>query len=509
MLKRIKIYLAASSACVLLMVAGCKKGTFDINSPNPNTPSNVSSQFVLSAALTASANSSFNGGFSDFAQIFTGYWSFSGDYGGYGTTATYNLNNGYGAANWDFVYNTCLVNYDNIRKNSQTAQEANYLGIALIMEAFHYQRLVDIYNNIPYSQALQGGTINYPKYDDAATVYTSIVHKIDSGIAAINSASAGADNPGKYDVMFGGNMQKWILFGNTVKLKILLNLTQYSGGAALISSELNGKTTDDFMGAGLDGAVNPSYTDAAGSQQNPQWQNVGFTVSGTDQGNHDFYRANSYAVDFYLTNNDPRGYRFYALNTQGVIRGRAIGSQIGSEHNTLISAVGPGILQSPTQSSYILPAFESLFFQAEALQRGFIAKGTNVASAQDAYQQAITESFRVLFRNVSGYDYTDTAKAYYQQGNAKTNWANATDPVTLIITQEWAALNMFDPITSWNNWKRLNIPSDNPVSIYPGTTAAHPPIRLIYPTDEYTTNSANTNAEGVIDPINSKIFWMP
>jgi hypothetical protein len=192
-----------------------------------------------------------------------------------------------------------------------------------------------------------------------------------------------------------------------------------------------------------------------------------------------------------------------------VIRGRAIGSQIGSEHNTLISAVGPGILQSPTQSSYILPAFESLFFQAEALQRGFIAKGTNVASAQDAYQQAITESFRVLFRNVSGYDYTDTAKAYYQQGNAKTNWANATDPVTLIITQEWAALNMFDPITSWNNWKRLNIPSDNPVSIYPGTTAAHPPIRLIYPTDEYTTNSANTNAEGVIDPINSKIFWMP
>jgi len=292
-------------------------------------------------------------------------------------------------------------------------------------------------------------------------------------------------------------------------LKILLNLTQYSGGAALISSELNGKTTDDFMGAGLDGAVNPSYTDAAGSQQNPQWQNVGFTVSGTDQGNHDFYRANSYAVDFYLTNNDPRGYRFYALNTQGVIRGRAIGSQIGSEHNTLISAVGPGILQSPTQSSYILPAFESLFFQAEALQRGFIAKGTNVASAQDAYQQAITESFRVLFRNVSGYDYTDTAKAYYQQGNAKTNWANATDPVTLIITQEWAALNMFDPITSWNNWKRLDIPSANPVSIYPGTQAAHAPIRLIYPTDEYTTNSANTNTEGVIDPINSKIFWMP
>jgi hypothetical protein len=215
-------------------------------------------------------------------------------------------------------------------------------------------------------------------------------------------------------------------------------------------------------------------------------------------------------VDFYLNNHDPRAYRFYALNSDGIVRGRAFGSQDGTEHNVVISAVGPGILQSPSEGAYILPAFESLFFQAEALQRGFITPdGTIVKSAQDAYQQAVTESFRVLFRNVSGYDYTDTALAYYTQSNAKTSWASAPDPITLIITQEWAALNMFDPITAWNNWKRLNIPSDNPVSIYPGTTAPHAPIRLIYPTDEYTTNSANTNAEGVIDPINSKIFWMP
>jgi hypothetical protein len=89
------------------------------------------------------------------------------------------------------------------------------------------------------------------------------------------------------------------------------------------------------------------------------------------------------------------------------------------------------------------------------------------------------------------------------------NIANAPDPITGIITQEWLSLNVFDPITSWNNWKRLNIPNNIPVSIYPGTTAAHPPVRLIYPTDEYTTNSANTNAQGTIDVINGKIFWMP
>ncbi len=507
MLKRIKIYLAASSSCVLLMVASCKKGTFDINNPNPNVPSSVSSQFLLSSALTATANSSFNAGFTDFANIFIGYWSFSGDYGGYGTTATYNLNNGYATGNWDYVYNTILVNYDYIIKNSQTAQEANYLGIADIMEAFHYQRLVDIYNNIPYSQALQGGVINYPKFDDAATVYTSIVHKIDSGIAAIKGANANADNPGKYDVMFGGNMNNWVLFGNTVKLKILMNLTAYSGGSALITSELNGMTADDFLGAGVDAAVNPGYSNSSGSQQTPIWQNTGFSTGGSDYEDHDLYRACTYAVNFYLNHNDPRAYRFYALNGDGVIRGRDFGSQIGSEHNTVISAVGPGILQTQKESAYILPAFESLFFQAEAIQRGFIGLGSQV-SVDSVYKLAVEENFRILYQNTSA-KYKDSADIYVAQSDAVANIANAPDPITGIITQEWLSLNMFDPITSWNNWKRLGIPNNIPVSIYPGTTAAHPPVRLIYPTDEYTTNSANTNAQGTIDVINSKIFWMP
>ncbi|HLZ88976.1 MAG TPA: SusD/RagB family nutrient-binding outer membrane lipoprotein [Puia sp.] len=506
MLKRIRTYITVSASLLLLATAGCKKGTFDINSPNPNTPSSVSPQFLLSSALTASAQSSFAAGFVDFANLWSGYYAFSGDYGGYGTTATYNINNGYANANWDYVYAEILVNYQYIIDNSRTAQEANYFGIGQIMQAFHYQRLVDIYNNIPYTDALKGGVLNYPKYTDAATVYQGIIKQVDSGIAAIKGATANADNPGKYDVMFGGNMSNWILFGNTVKLKILLNLTQWSGGPALIKSELNGLTTSSFLGAGQDAAINPGYSNSANNQLNPTWQNTGFTVGGSDQGDHDFYRANSYAVNWYLNNGDPRAARFYAPNANGVIRGRAYGSQDGTEHNLLISSMGPGILQSPSQSAYILPAFESLFFQAEALQRGYISSSS---SLQTVYQTAVQESFRLLYSNVTGASYKDTAAAYYGQPNPKTNFTLTSNPLTFIMTQEWAALNQYDPVTSWNNWKRLGIPSDLPVSIYPGTTAAHAPIRLIYPVSEYTANAANVSAQGNIDVINGKIFWMP
>ena len=48
------IFLVAVSTIILLSV-GCKKGTFDINSPNPNVPSTVEPKFVLPAAMTSTA----------------------------------------------------------------------------------------------------------------------------------------------------------------------------------------------------------------------------------------------------------------------------------------------------------------------------------------------------------------------------------------------------------------------------------------------------------------------
>lgn len=451
MFLRIKKYLTISIALLFLAVAGCKKGTFDINSVSPNQPSVVSSQFQLSAALTATAYSSFSygsvGGLTEFANLYMGYWAFSGDFGGYGNTATYQLTNGNYTGNWDYVYNQILVNYQSIINNSRTAKESYYFGAAQIMEAFHFQRLVDMYNNVPYSQALKGGVLNYPKYDDAKTIYASILKQIDSGIAAIKAAPVDVDAiPAKYDVMFGGNMTNWIKFGNTVKLRIALNLTQTD--EATTKAALNGLGTGDFLGVGLDAAVNPGYSNANQNQQNPTWGSVGFTTSGSDYGSHDFYRANAYAVNFYIAHNDPRLHYFYDTITPAdkkvgpfnVVAGRAFGSQNGSEHNTIISAIGKGILSTPSQSAYILPAFESLFMQAEAVQRGYIS-GT---APDSLYKAAVEESCRVLgVANAKA-----SADAYVVQGDPTTTYANAGDKITFLVTQEWAALNMFDPLTS-------------------------------------------------------------
>jgi hypothetical protein len=496
MTNKIKPFLIAIVVAAIA-ITGCKKGTFDINSPNPNVPSTVPPQFSLSAAIKESADLMYNSN-EDFMQYWMGYWSVSGDYIPSNSVVLYQLNTDYFSNNWDQAYLN-LKNYDIISQASTDPASANYLAISKIMQAFVYQRVVDLYNDAPYGNALKGGTDNFPTYDKASDIYTSLIGKVDSAIILINSAPAGAIVPGDDDILFGGDMDMWKKFANTLKLKLLLRTTVKP--VMDIKAALGTLAVGDFLGAGEDAAVQPGYQNVA-SQQNPQWADIGFVPAGQPTGNNTYYRANSYAVSFYSNTNDPRDEYFYAPNSSGEIKGRQFGST-ALEHNTEISGVdGQGILQSPSQPAVILPAFESLFLQAEAIQEGYL---TNAGSASDAFKSAVTESFRLLGIP----DYGAAAATYFSQSNSNTNFDISSNKIKTIIIQKWAALNAYDPLESFSDWRRLGIPSDLPVSIYPGNTATHIPIRLLYPSSEYNYNTDNVNAEGTISQFTSKIFWMP
>ena len=520
MFKKNKSILSIATVMLFFGTVGCKKITTDLNI-NPNVPSSIDAKFILSSALksTAALTVGNPGGGSqsgnDLINIYMGYWTVSGGYIPSSALLTYNINTDFGSSIWDNTY-LSLANYESIIASygeKATTTGAKYVGISRIMKTFHYQRLVDTYNNIPYSQALKAGTDNAPVYDDAATIYKSLVSQLDSAIMIINGAPASADNPGSYDIMYGGAMNKWIVFAKTLKLKILMHQTQTAGGVAYIQTNLSGLTSEDFIGKNADATINPGYTNNAGNQQNPLWQDIGFSTTGSINGNGDYLRANTYAVNFYAKNNDPRLKLFYdtAASTggKGKVVGRVFGSTDGLETNTNISAIGgntkgkdqtAGLLKSAGQGSVILSSTESFFLQAEAMQRGLL-----IGTTATAYQNAVAESFRLL--GVTSY--ADLATAYTAQGNENVNFTTSSNKIKTIILQKWAALNTYDPLESWSDWRRLGIPSDLPVSIYPGTTAPHIPYRLLYPTSEYSYNKTNVNKQGTIDPITSKIFWMP
>ena len=99
------------------------------------------------------------------------------------------------AGNWDDTYVT-LENYKFIEDQSAGPDKAYFFAIAKIMKVFHFQRLVDLYNNVPYTDALIA-TNSFPKFDDAGTIYKDLVLKLDSAVNIIKSANVlTVENPG-------------------------------------------------------------------------------------------------------------------------------------------------------------------------------------------------------------------------------------------------------------------------------------------------------------------------
>jgi hypothetical protein len=518
------------SAVILTSIVGCKKGTFDINKVSPNTPSSVPAKYSLSAALTATA-SYVQGGNSDVLNNWMGYWTQSGGYTPSTTYVLYQLTSSNYTGNFDNAYLN-MSNYALIIKTAGSdVNQANYKAIAMIMESFIYQRLVDLYNKVPYSAALSVNAQFSYKYDDGQAIYNSISAKIDSAVALIN---AGASNsnivyPYNYDVMFGRGyttsaqgkveMANWVRFAKTLKLKLLMRQTQNGLGSAAVKTALSGYTEGDFLTS--DAIVNPGYSNAADNQLNPFYADVIASSTNGDGALTGYWRANDYGVKFYQNNNDPRLGYFYVpvagkdeaeKTARGYatpeldptkFKGRQYGSNAGNESNSVISAIlgvgftSAGGQKGPTAGAVILPLTESLFLVAEAQLRGYIA-----GSATATYAKAVQASFDYLGAGSS--------TAYIGQANNLTNFANSPDQLTTLITQKWAAMNSLDPLESYSDWRRLGIPKNLPVSIYPGNTATHIPYRLPYPVSETSYNSANVPAGGTgADALTSKIFWMP
>ena len=98
-----------------------------------------------------------------------------------------------------------------------------------------------------------------------------------------------------------------------------------------------------------------------------------------------------------------------------------------------------------------------------------------------------------------------------QAGNLQTNYSACTTDaqrLACIIRQKWVAMNGVTPFEAWCDYRRLGLPADIPVSIsiYVDNPPAIP-VRFLYPLSEYTTNTANVNAEGTINGHTSTIFW--
>ncbi|MFM7852608.1 MAG: SusD/RagB family nutrient-binding outer membrane lipoprotein, partial [Flammeovirgaceae bacterium] len=132
---------------------------------------------------------------------------------------------------WEWAYQETLINIQALIPIATARNLTTHLAMAKIFEAYVYLTLVDIYNDVPLSEALKGTNFN-PKLDNAADVYAYAIAKL--GEARTELAKTGAD-VGKlpasdfyYPGLGAAARTNWTAVANTLELKAQMNLRMVS-----------------------------------------------------------------------------------------------------------------------------------------------------------------------------------------------------------------------------------------------------------------------------------------
>ncbi|NML22704.1 SusD/RagB family nutrient-binding outer membrane lipoprotein [Pseudoflavitalea sp. G-6-1-2] len=477
-------------------LTGCKK-TLDINqNPNQVPESAIKAELIIpSALLETSRQAVANYGW---LANWMGYWSPSGSYNPNTEESTYNITSSFVENKWPAIYNV-LFDLHNAEKKAAGAKQTYIQAMAMVMSAYLYQNLVDLYGNVPYSEAFQFIEHPTPKYDKGEDVYAALHKKLDDAVALLKAASPTTID-GKVDIVYHGEAESWIRLANTLKLRLLLRTSEITPNptAELAKITANG----GVLGSEESASANPGFAND-NNKQSPFFGLYGLTPSGNQA--NEYFRANAYIIQKMKDGADPRiGYFFKPAANPTNPADRYVGTVYGRDPNTLFngdrtSNIGTGLARKFDQPQWIITSVEAQFFYAEAVARGWFAD-----NVKDAYENAVYESFLWLGTSDPEGDAID----YLATPGA--NWANAgatvESKVNFIVKQKYMALVGINPLEAWSDYRRLGIPTDVPLSVNPARGSRVIPARLIYPAAEYAVNGANVAAQGNITP-NSKIFW--
>lgn len=500
-------------ALVLLSAPGCKDEFFDINE-NPNSPTeeSITPQLILPRALHATAARMATS--YDFAAHWMGYWARSGTYGPSAEQESYAITTGYQAGQWSGWYDI-LKDVDLMEKKAIANNDPFYNATAKVIKSIGFMYLVDQYNNVPYTNAFdfQGNIL--PTYDKGQDIYADLLLKLDEAAKAMATVEITPEMRAA-DILFGNGRtanataQKlmWRKLINTQRLKLLLRQSEILPGAP--TAELAKITADGsgFLKTGESASVQPGYAEVEG-QQNPFYNTYKKTVTGaTDQYN----RANNYVLNKMKSTDDIRHQYFFSkVATKTTAQpndyyGYNFGEIIGNDEPKAANSsdvAGPGLAKSATQPQWLFTSVESMFLQAEAIQRGWLT-----GDAKAAYEAAVRESFIWLMTpTVTAAVATTTANTYLAQSNPMISYDEAPNKINLIVMQKYLALVGINNFEAWVDYRRVGVPSDLPLSLSPARGSNVIPSRLLYPQAEYSYNAANVAAQGAINAQTSKVFW--
>lgn len=488
-------------------------------------------------------------------------------------TSTREEANAYGAGGsayytdlaWKYMYTTTLQNLDNMIVKSATLKAPYYAGIGKVIKAYLYSQFVDVFADVPFSEANKKSEgILYPKFDKGEDIYPQLIVMLDSAIANLSTTKAPI-TPGTDDLIYGGDASKWIKAANTIKLKLYnqIRLVDPSVNTKiadlLANAPLISKTSEGFMfpftSKRTPDERNPAYPETYEATQktscmspwffeilkgiNPVFSGIvdprlpyyfynqlSATGAGKDGSDLFEYRVGGF-VSIYFGSNGPD--RDRAMDKSMTVYGiYPCGGRYDEGDATTVGTTS-GTGAAPYR---FLTYADRLFIEAELIKANVIA-----GDAKTKLNSAMNESFKLVDYVVSKVAPSQTVPALV--GNAKTtayinsilslyDAASDNKKMEIIMTEKWISTFGGSYVDQYTDYRRTGYPvlfDPKNTTMAPGGYVTPPdggdpfrtlppvkvscslnyPLSLAWPAAELNVNKNAPSQK--TDPSTYKVFW--
>lgn len=416
-----------------------------------------------------------------------------GSYGGYIVDSNSGFNNkNFGQYcpedNWSRVLYKDIIPKVFIYSNevSKATDEPVPNAVAAVLKVASIQRVTDAYGPIPYSKVGANGEIT-ADFDSQEDVYNLMFKQLDDAIATM-TANRTADFSSLADRIYGGKVEKWIKFANSLKLRLAMRISKANPTLAKQKAE-EAVSQEVGVMSGNDGNAELTLVST-----NP-FEIIMYEYNGGDS------RVSADITSYMNGYKDPRR---TAMFTECTFDGKGYcGMRTGINIPDGTTAHAYSNYNVKTDSKIIIMnSAETAFLRAEGALKGWNMGG----SAKSFYEEGIRLSFEQW--GVSGADNyiadNTSMPEGYKDPAGLNSYSGATSKITIawddsdnsgnlerIITQKWLA-NFPLGLEAWAEYRRTGFPKLMPVVVNNsgGTVSSQRGARrLAYPQDKRTNNA--------------------
>ncbi|WP_103070506.1 SusD/RagB family nutrient-binding outer membrane lipoprotein [Aquimarina sediminis] len=369
---------------------------------------------------------------------------------------------------WTTYYVEAMGNLILIKNEATEAGEShnNINALATIMMANIFYELTSIWEDVPFTEALDGSEFPNPKFDSQEDVLNGVVAMYDEAMTLIDAIPAEGNftiSPAS-DMFYGGDMQSWRILANSLKLRALMMLK--SGGASGVDAKINETLAQPLMTSN-DQSAFINYSGESGAENG--MHRIITRFFGPDNESQDVFGPGDPLDALLNGSGDPRWDLWVARNDLD-----APGNDQFPNPET--SVLSNNIIRGTLPDMLIMPA-EIDLYKAQLALEGFAIAG----DAETNYKNGIRNAITWWGQDIPGIiEVIPTADI--------DNYVNSLGTPTLndVYNQQYLAA-FLQPVMAWNVWRINKVPTLSPP---PNSSIGTVLKRFIYPPDEI---AANTN----------------